>query len=108
MDQDKRPRGLLRAAGRELVEGIKRFGKEIAETLTDKVIPQGSAEVAQALYTGSAFTPYGAAQSPLEPYPVQGEKGPQQSFEQTLDGYASRASVQEQDKQREQDTGMER
>src|SRR5712691_9189184 len=63
-DQD---RSLAGRIGRHLGERAKAILPEVFETITDKIIPQGAAEAAQALNTGHGYVPYGSAQAPLEP-----------------------------------------
>jgi hypothetical protein len=60
-------KSLLRRIGSHLWERVKAIGPEAFETLTDKVIPQGASEIAQAINSQSnAYVPYGAAQRPTE------------------------------------------
>ncbi len=43
---------------------------EAFETVTDRVVPQGAAEIAQALNLGHGYVPYGPGQEPLPVEPV--------------------------------------
>lgn len=52
--------------GEHLKDRIAAIPGEAWETLTDKVLPQGAAELAQALNTGSGYVAYGDAQRPLD------------------------------------------
>ena len=46
----------------------KTIAAEVFETITDRVIPHGAAELAHALNTqGSGYVPYGQASMPVEP-----------------------------------------
>ena len=57
-----------------------RVAKEAAQTLTQRVIPQGAAELSQALFSQSnAYVPYGQGQRPVAP-----AQGPQQSYQEML------------------------
>jgi len=72
-------RGLLERIGSHLVDRIKAIPGEAYQTLTDKVVPQGASEIAQALNSQSnAFVPYGHAQQPLD------VEGPAQSYQDML------------------------
>jgi hypothetical protein len=75
------------------------IGKEVMQTLTDKVVPQGATELAQGLYSGhsNAFTPYGHAQQPLE------VEGPAAGYQAMLQEAAQRVGPQQ-----ERDVGVER
>lgn len=42
-----------------------RFVNEVAETVTDRIVPQGASEIAQALNTGQGFVPYGPTSEPM-------------------------------------------
>lgn len=76
---------------RHLWERVKAIPSEVAATLTDKVIPQGSAELAQALYTGQGYVPYGPGQKPLA------VEAPPRDHEAMLNEHAARgARVQQQ------------
>ena len=49
---------------------LKTIAAEAFETLTDRIVPQGAAEIAKALFShGSAYVPYGPGQEamPIEP-----------------------------------------
>ena len=66
-------------------ERLAEVPAEVAQTLTDKVIPQGAAELSQALNSQSnAYVPYGAAQRPLE------VEGPQVNYQEMLREASSR------------------
>lgn len=66
---------------------IKAIPGEILHTLTEKVIPQGAAELAQALNSdANAYVPYGSAQRPLE------VEGPQMSYQEALRESSQRAT----------------
>ena len=57
-------RGWLGRVGSHVWERVKAIGPEAFETLTDKVIPQGAAEISQALNSQSnAYVAYGAGQN---------------------------------------------
>lgn len=46
----------------------KTIGKEVLDTITDKIVPQGTAELAQAINTqGFGYVPYGSGQEPTSP-----------------------------------------
>lgn len=81
-----------------LWDRVKAIPTEVASTVTDKVIPQGSAELSQALFTGNGYVPYGPGQSPLAV-----EDGAK-DHAAMLDAYAARGKGQE----RQLDQGMER
>ena len=49
MSQEKRP-GIIRRAAAFVGRQVGRIFRETGQTLTDKVIPQGAAELGQALY----------------------------------------------------------
>lgn len=56
-------------------------GKEMLDTLTDKIIPQGAAELAQAINLGgSGYVPYGAGQEPVEPHSGVHGAGPPEAI----------------------------
>ena len=98
MAEPEQDRGVLGRIGDHLKERAKAFVPEVFQTATDKVIPQGAAEVASALNTGSGYVPYGAAQAPLQPEADQGGgvhgKAPEQSYEQYLEQYRGREQDQ--------------
>ena len=69
---------------------------EVGQYVTDKFIPQGASELAQALNSqADGYVPYGSAQAPLE------VEGPQMSYQDMLKDAAQRGG-------QEQDLGMER
>jgi hypothetical protein len=72
--------------GRKLADYfIDRIVPDIANTITDKIIPQGADEVGNLLMNGSAYLPWpGAGQNP----PVE---APQMSYLEELDRAASMA-----------------
>ncbi len=47
-------------------ERLGAFFKEAFDTFCDKVVPQGAAELAQALNTGQGYVAYGPGQHPQE------------------------------------------
>ena len=75
---------------RSLSEMIASFGKavitEAVMPAVEKMIPQGAAELGQALYTGSGYMPYGATERPMEIEPAMNQEG----FNSLLDSYAAR------------------
>jgi hypothetical protein len=104
--------------GGKFMEGLGRAFVEMAETITDRIIPMGAAELAQGLNTGNSFVPYGPTSepipemvsadppAPMEPPNVEPMQGaaiePMQSYEASLDAYAARGGgdAQEQDMSR--------
>ncbi len=77
---EEQRKSLLGRAGSHLVGRIKAILPEIFATVTDKVIPQGAAELSQALYSQSnAYVPYGAGQRSVDV--VEPIQAPKQSYE---------------------------
>lgn len=73
---------------------LGRFGKAVVnEALlpaAEKLIPQGASEVAQALYAGNSYVPYGPTNRPvsMEPSGLYGEAAePPASYEAELQQY---------------------
>ncbi len=80
----------------------------------EKLIPQGAAELSQALYTGTGYMPYGATEKPVPmetdhgvhgPHSAQesppqttpaAEAAPQESYASMLSAYAAKAEEQQQ------------
>ncbi len=91
-------KSLLSRFGTELGAAISDIANGAIDLMADKVIPQGAAELSQALNGQSnAYVPYGTAQQPLD------VEGPQQSYQAMLRSYAERGA-QEQG----QDVGVDR
>jgi hypothetical protein len=64
----------------------KHWWDKIADHIIDRVVPEvgqmisqklahGGGEIMQAIHTGSAYTPYGYSQKPLQPVEVQAAEG---------------------------------
>lgn len=75
---------------------LARFGKAVINEAVlpaaEKLIPQGASEVAQALYTGNAFVPYGPTNQPvsMESPGLYGEATQQPaSYESELQKYVT-------------------
>ena len=110
--------GILRSIAAHLASRIKAIPSEIATAITDKIIPQGAAEISQALFAGgSPYVPYGSTQHPLSlsetkaPQPAQApaavqapQAGTAHDYEKMLASHAARLQAQEQHQQK----GMER
>jgi hypothetical protein len=87
---DERKPGLFRRVASHQAGRIMAIPGEVAETLTDKVIPQGASEVAQALNSrADGYVPYGAAQRPLE------VEGPAVSYRGSLRESSRRAGPEQ-------------
>ena len=65
---------------------VKAIPKEIYGHITDRVIPQGSAEIAHSLYSGSGYLPYGPGQRAVE---TEQSKGGPGSGQRTADSEQS-------------------
>src|SRR5208282_5221444 len=66
-----------------LADRILAIPSELFAGITDRIIPQGAAELSQALFTGNAYAPYGPALRPLEPEtPGHGVHGPEPTPEE--------------------------
>src|SRR5262245_33414983 len=93
MSQERKP-GVLRRAAAAVGRQVQRIFREVSSTVTDRVIPQGAAEIGQALYGSpgggtTGYTPYGTGQRPAPIYqPPQQARG----FDQRLAEYASRGA----------------
>jgi hypothetical protein len=53
------------------------FARQVFMPAAEKAIPQGAAELAQALFTGNGYMPYGPTERPMD-QPAHGVHGPQQ------------------------------
>lgn len=81
-------------------EAVGAFAKGVGDAVmsaAEKLIPQGAAEVAQALYTGNAYVPYGPTDAAV---PMEGVAQAGDSYDQMLDQAAARGSVHGQEQQR--------
>ena len=109
--------GILRSIAAHLASRIKAIPSEIATAITDKIIPQGAAEISQALFAGgSPYVPYGSTQRPLPTAETQAQQtvqapaaqapqaGTAHDYEKMLASHAARLQAQEQHQQK----GMER
>ena len=85
----------------------------------EKLIPQGAAELSQAIYTGTGYMPYGPTEKPVpmemdhgvhgpqsvqessQQTPQAAEAAPQESYASMLSTYASKAQEQQQTKETE-------
>ena len=77
-------------------ERLSAIPSEVGQYVTDKFIPQGASEIAQALNSqADGYVPYGSAQTPLE------VEGPQMSYQDMLKDASQRGG-------QEQDMGIER
>jgi hypothetical protein len=75
---------MAKAVGKHLAHRLdpRTIGKEMFAAVTDRIIPQGAAELSQALFTGHAYSPYGYSLRPLQPEePGHGVHGPEPSIE---------------------------
>ncbi len=89
------------SAGQAAWAILEGFG-EAAMSAAEKLIPQGAAELAQGLYTGNAYVPYGPTDMavPMQDDPAMGgapqiqapEVSANDSYNQMLDSYASRGA----------------
>jgi len=85
-------KSLLSRFGAELKGAIKDIANGAIDLMADKVIPQGAAELSQAINSHSnGYVPYGTAQQPLD------VEGPQQSYQAMLREYSQRGQEQGQD-----------
>lgn len=71
------PTGEAKPSNKERLMGVaKRAAMGIVDGFAEKIIPQGAAEIAQAIFSDSnAYVPYGSAQSPPKE-PEHGVHGP--------------------------------
>ena len=100
MARGERP-GFFERVASHVGDRLAAIPGEVAQTVTEKVIPQGATEIAQALYGGgqsNVFTPYGHAQQPLT---VEGPQ--QQSYTEMLRDAARRGG-----REQERDVGLDR
>lgn len=51
------------------------IAKEMANAVTERIVPQGAAELAGALFGQGAYTPYGQGQEPIPPLEPGAEQG---------------------------------
>jgi hypothetical protein len=56
----------IRRLATHLADRVKAIPREIYAHATDRVIPQGAAELGHVLHTGSAYLPYGPGQRGVE------------------------------------------
>jgi hypothetical protein len=109
--------------GRTWAERLASYAKSVVDEAimpaAQKLVPQGAAELAQALYTGSGYMPYGPTEKPvpMEAMDKGGVHGPEVSqdqqspamnessvhgkgeYEKMLSGFAARGrDAQERDK----------
>ena len=85
-------KSLLSRFGAEVKGAIEHIANGAIDLMAEKVIPQGAAELSQALNSQSnAYVPYGTAQQPLD------VEGPQQSYQAMLREYSQRGQEQGQD-----------
>lgn len=90
-------KGIVQRIAAHIAERLKptTILKEATQTVTDKVVPLGAAELAHGLIGnadgrgGPAFVPYGSSQRPLD------VAGPGQSYNQAIRDAAARASQQQ-------------
>ena len=73
--------------GGKALDALKWLGREMVMPAAEKLIPQGAAEVAQALNTGQGYVPYGPTERPVgEPEAPQGTAhGMEAEIQQTMD-----------------------
>ena len=66
-----------------LADRIMAIPSEVYAGITDRIIPQGAAELSQAIFTGHAYAPYGPALRPLKlENPGHGVYGPEKTPEE--------------------------
>lgn len=63
------------------------FARQVFMPAAEKAIPQGAAELAQALFTGDGYMPYGPTERPMD-QPEHGVHGPQPQEAQDRAGEA--------------------
>ena len=85
-------------------DSVKAVASEVVDTMAEKVVPQGAAELAQALNSGHGYVPYGSAQAPLqvESEPSYGDG----NYDDYLKATTNRGQEQEQGQGKQQE--MER
>jgi hypothetical protein len=73
------------------------IAREMAAAVTDKVMPQGAAELAGAIFGQGAFTPYGQGQEPVQPLaPGEDIQGPAEPLSTTASTETTREAGEHQ------------